>query len=233
MDCEIIGRAITPEDRKKSKAEAAKERAAIARRRRYAAHRDEINARRRAKYAADTEYRASEQARKRANSAKFADRRRAYSRKYRLEHREQERDRDRKRRLKRREARMETERRSEQKKKERMANDPAYRNAVLKRKRERMRQWRAERSGKPSPSSKPGSSHTNRPVSMIPVWEKVAAGGPKKVAAYMNSVQDPIKTQFLHWYGKKMNWIDSTGSRRFQPPPDAEFYEPSDDFFFS
>ena len=78
---------------------------------------------------------------------------------------------------------------------------------------------------KPSPAAASADA-------LIRKWEVVARGGPKNVAEYMRTAPEPEKQRFLHWYGKKMNWIDSTGTRKFQPPPGAEVYVPSDDFFF-
>lgn len=215
MSCKIVGRAITHK-KTKTPVERRAHRLAV-RRKRYAQIRDVLNEKRRARYAADPEYRERERKRKRESDAKHAITAKIRAKEYRKLHPEQERARAERRLAKRREY--------EQRRQERKATDSAFLERERKRKRENMRKARAKASlAKASPQTQ---------ADYILLWESVAKGGPKKVAEYMKKAQEPVRSRFLHWYGNKMNWIDSTGRRKFQPPPGADIAVESDDFFFS
>lgn len=232
MECEVIGRAITPEDKAKGKAEIARLRRAATRRKRYAETREAINAKRRAKYAADPAFREHERTRKQKYDVANAERRRERRKLFRAANSAAVRKREAEARKRPEYAEM--RRKIEARRKERVRTDPEYREKFLARKREWMRKWRK--------AKKEGSGNSHRPPSppkqdgrdsILRTWESVANGGPQEVARYMRSATPRDAKMFLHWYGNKMNWIDSTGSRKFQPPPDADVFVPSDDFFFS
>ena len=213
--CKIIGRAVA--QKKSRSVSERKEHELFMRRKRYAENRDSLNQHRRERYAEDPEYRERERKRKRESNAKYCDARRSYAKEYRRLHPEKERARSMRRRLELREYEI---RRSK-----RRSADAEFLKKESMRKREDMRRYRIKVSiAKADPKT---------PADFIRLWEAVAKGGPKKVAAYMKVVQEPVKSRFLHWYGKKMNWIDATGQRRFQPPPGADIAVESDDFFFS
>lgn len=215
MSCKIIGRAITTEELKKLSKR--RERKLSVRRKWYAQKRDVLNERRRERYAADPEYREREKIRKRESAARHAVTTNVRTNEYRRLHPENERAKAARRKDKLREY--------EQRRRERKVSDAEFLKRERKRKRENMRKHRLEISlAKTDPKTQ---------ADFVRLWESVANGGPKKVAAYMKIVQEPVKSRFVRWYGKKMNWIDSTGGRKFQPPPGADIAVESDDFFFS
>lgn len=168
----------------------------------HAKHREEENAKRRAKYWSDPELRKRMAEARRANAMANPEREKASWKAWYAEHREEVCARQRART--RTESGREVMLRANRKRQERIETDPEYRAMIREAERERRKRRMEKLKRNPAAYEE---------YMMRTVWRKkfeAIADSQEKIKSFMHATNDAGRKAFVKWYTKRMNLLDRT-----------------------